>query len=342
MLRENNFNFLRALFATLVIVSHGPEIMDGNRSREPMTQLFHTLSAGEFAVNAFFLLSGYLILQSWRSRPNMLVFLEKRILRIYPGFILASLLCIFFFGYLGGGANYLFELNAPRLIGDMLTLHMPELPPVFQGSHYPNIDDSMWTIQYEFVCYLFVALLGWLSGPNLARVWIGAAVLVFMAYLANRMGWFDMPTHSAFFLLRFLVMFTAGGCFALADSGWWRKPPIVLLAGVLLLAGLFSHRLADLVCATAGGIILFAVALDKTPWLRWYNRLPDLSYGIYLYAWPIEKLLLHYRPQNGLLLTVLEVWLLSVAAGWLSWHVIEQRALGWKPVSAVAMGKVGS
>ena len=341
MMRENNFNFLRAFFATLVIVSHGPEIIDGNRSREPFTMLFHTLSAGEFAVNAFFMLSGYLILQSWRSRPDVVVFMEKRILRIYPGFILASVLCIVLFGYLGGGAHYFSELDLPRLAGDMLTLHMPELPPVFQGSHYPFVDDSMWTIQYEFACYLFVAVVGQLSGKQMAKVWWGVAVLVFLAYLANRMGIANITTNRfGFFLLRFLVLFSAGGCFALAGGAtWWRTRPVVAVAMLLLLTGLFSHRLVDLVYATAGGVVLFAVALDRTPWLLWYNRLPDLSYGIYLYAWPMEKLLVQWWPQQSVFLVVPEVFLFSIAAGWLSWHVIERRALSWKPVTRVS--KIG-
>jgi peptidoglycan/LPS O-acetylase OafA/YrhL len=83
--KNNNFNALRFWFASLVILSHAPELQDGDRRHELLTQIFGTISFGEMAVQSFLLISGYLIVKSWQERPQVAVFLTHRILRIYPG-----------------------------------------------------------------------------------------------------------------------------------------------------------------------------------------------------------------------------------------------------------------
>ncbi len=94
MINKNNFGFLRLLFAILVILSHAPEAIDGNRNREILTNIFGTLSFGEFAVDGFFLISGYLIYKSFDNSSSIKSYFYKRILRIYPGFIAAH---VFFY-----------------------------------------------------------------------------------------------------------------------------------------------------------------------------------------------------------------------------------------------------
>src|SRR5258708_24195014 len=92
--RKNNFGFLRLLLATLVIVSHSAEIIDGNRSREVLTNLFGILTCGELSVDACFLISGYLIVQSFEASHSIGKYLEKRVRRICPGFLMAFFICI--------------------------------------------------------------------------------------------------------------------------------------------------------------------------------------------------------------------------------------------------------
>ena len=81
-----------------MIIGHAPEMIDGNRSREPLTALFHTMSLGEVSVDAFFLLSGFLITQSMAQEITFLRYLERRLIRIYPAFIVAYLLSVFLLG----------------------------------------------------------------------------------------------------------------------------------------------------------------------------------------------------------------------------------------------------
>jgi peptidoglycan/LPS O-acetylase OafA/YrhL len=79
-------DFMRIGFAACVLLSHAPELTDGNPSRELFYRLTHVMSLGSFGVDGFFLLSGFLIVKSWQTDPNLLDYLSKRVLRIVPGY----------------------------------------------------------------------------------------------------------------------------------------------------------------------------------------------------------------------------------------------------------------
>src|SRR5215468_1030364 len=83
----DQFNLLRLWLAGAVLFSHCFELIDRGRIREPLDRLFHTFSAGDLAVDGFFVLSGYLILQSWTNDPHAGRYLARRALRIYPAFL---------------------------------------------------------------------------------------------------------------------------------------------------------------------------------------------------------------------------------------------------------------
>ena len=107
--RNHQFDALRIIFATLVLLSHAAEITDGDASRE----LFHRFTGapmtfGTVGVDGFFLLSGYLIVQSWLANPELLNFLRKRVLRIVPGYLVAVVLSTLAVGLLAPGIPHFF------------------------------------------------------------------------------------------------------------------------------------------------------------------------------------------------------------------------------------------
>ena len=333
-MRQNNFNLLRLLLALLVMVSHAPELQDGDRGRELLTNVFHTLSFGELAVDGFFLLSGYLIVQSWQAAPQAAVFLRKRMLRIYPGFIVASLVCVYLVAPLGAEPGaYFRDLATAKVLLALPVLHAPIIPPVFDGLPYARVNGAMWTIALEFVCYLTVLAMGLAGAIRNRRLWLALTSAAFAAYLVGRAGlplrWTVqmLVTHP---LVRLGALFCAGGCFYLYRDRCRYTPRGAVIAAVILVALMFSPRLAELALATCGGYLLFYFALRPLPFTAAVNRLPDISYGIYLYGWPVQMLMLWYLPGRSPWLLLACALALVVPVALLSCYLVEQPMMRYK------------
>ena len=100
----NNIDFLRLALALLVVFSHSFDVTQTNNSAEPFLWLTRNqATGGTIAVDAFFILSGFLITASYQRSSSALSFLEKRVARIYPGFLVVTLAAAIFFVPLGGG-----------------------------------------------------------------------------------------------------------------------------------------------------------------------------------------------------------------------------------------------
>ncbi len=337
--RANNFNLLRLLFAVLVLLSHSFELVDGDRSRELLTSVFHTLTFGEFAVDGFFLLSGYLIVQSWQLSPRMGSFLKKRILRIYPGFIAASIICTFVVAPLGSILeHYPFSFTTWQFIENTLSFGNPLTGEVFLGQYYPWVNGALWTISWEAKCYIAVLLIGLVGGVRNRQVWFVLTLAALIVFLCQKFG-FVLKVHGSAFAredaARFASLFFVGGSFYLyRDKIMFEQKWLV--ASALSLAGLmFSNQLAELALAIFGGYLLFYFAFKPSPFLAGFLKFPDVSYGVYLYGWPIQKLILWYFPSARPWTLFAFSCCAAVVCGLISWYVIEKpflklKSLSWK------------
>lgn len=336
---KNNFNFLRLLLATLVILGHSPELIDGNRDREILTSIFHTLSFGELAVDGFFLLSGYLIVQSWERSPDLINFLKKRILRIYPAFIVATLVCGLIVGPLGASPpEYFAQFNILTFLRRMLLLEGPSIPPVFAGQPYPLVNGSMWTIAYEFRCYLMVALFGLCGIFKRPRQYLIFSVVIlilslFPTVVVSTISFpgsqyvFREPDH----FIHLLSFFSAGGCFYLFRNQITYKLTWVLVALPIVILSMFNQETVSIFLPTLGGYIFLFFAFLPIHKLQRFSIYPDVSYGVYLYGWPTQKLLLWYFPSLSPWLLFFLSFSLSLVCGFFSWHIVEKPFMRLKP-----------
>jgi peptidoglycan/LPS O-acetylase OafA/YrhL len=331
--RANNLGLLRLLFAALVIVSHSFEMLDGDRSRELATRLWGTLSFGEIAVDGFFLVSGYLITHSFLGSSTR-DYLAKRALRIYPAFLVACAVLVLAVAPLAG-ARPLGVEDALGAAWNALTLETPDGRGAFAGLPYPTLDGAMWTIRYEFDCYLAVIALG-LTGFLRRPIWLAAicAVLLLINGLAIAPPW-TVPYVPEFGFLPYDVrlagVFMVGMLYYLLRDRIRLQGRWALAAAVALFVLMFFKPVAEAALAILGGYLVFWLARVEVLKPLSARLQDDVSYGLYLYAWPVSNLLIYYGVTRSPWLLMALTLILAAICGYLSWRLVERPMLRLKP-----------
>lgn len=334
--RNHNFDLLRILFATLVILAHA-YVLSGQYP-DLLVRYTHTqYNLGSLAVSGFFLLSGFLIVQSWSRDPDIVDYAWKRLLRIVPGYLVAAVLSTIVIGLLAPGVSHFFYHFNHHFPESILLFGPPSTPAVFPHSVFENqIDDSLWTIPYELRCYLLVVVFG-ICGL-LRRRWPVVILLIISLFLMADPSVLSTHWHKIYFLTgepwpaaRLLATFLVGACFYLFRNRIVFQTSFAMVAAILLIGILcFLPRYFEPAAVTLGAYLLF-YAGDRMPFQRtaWIKRMPDISYGVYLYGWPIEALWLWYRHTSAWI-TFFAATTLAYFVGWLSWRYIERPMLKLK------------
>lgn len=342
---HNNFGAIRLLLAYAVVASHAPQMIDGSFNHEPLVALGSHITLGSLAVDGFFIISGYLIANSYFAKPSLVRFLSARIFRIYPAFVVACLICIVVVAPLSGATL----ANLPSrwweiTIGKLLFLVSPEVPGTFHSLPLPALDGSMWTIKNEFRCYLLIAILG--SSGLLQRrnfslaltlaLYSVATVLLLYNYqmregLAHKIVFAAIGDPSIAIMLT--AIFMSGVCFRLYREQIEFRPEFLIASAALLCFSILRSELIELVVGSLGTyILLWAATSMKSTILQNINNRYDFSYGTYLYAWPIATLILwffraHISIQPAELTVV--TMILATIAGAISWYIIEKPMLSY-------------
>jgi peptidoglycan/LPS O-acetylase OafA/YrhL len=336
MRHTNNFNLLRLAFALMVIVAHAFALVNRNADGlEPFLRIFGTWHMGEFAVHSFFILSGFLLTGSWLADPRLAIFLRKRLLRILPGFFVAVAFCMLVVGPLST-PTFWSDVKLPRFFHQLLLLKFEILG--FPGNAYQLLNGSIWTIHYEFVCYLCLAILGIAGVLRQRRLVIAIAMALMLLHMihlaldhaalqnlhgAARQAWIRIDPY-----LRLSTYFFAGAALYHLQAHL-RDDPLLIAGCVLVLAaGMFNKVTSVVAMGVAWPVLLYIVGRRSSSVARRIGS-TDISYGVYLYAWPIQQLAIANVTRDvwtGMALTVLG----SVLLGLLSWRLVEEPALRLK------------
>jgi peptidoglycan/LPS O-acetylase OafA/YrhL len=334
----NNFDFLRLAAAMCVLFSHQFAL---SGQAEPLVLGVHTL--GGLGVLIFFSISGYLVAASWRADPSVTRFALRRLLRIWPGFAVAVLMCAYVFAPTVATLplhEYLHDPRLPYYVKNNLMFALREgLPIDFAGSRYPAaIDGSLWTIPLELECYVAVAVLGVVGLLRRRSVVLSGLLLCLVAYavvqprgesLVADFQWLKENQY----LLEFGLFFFAGTSIQLFEWARPEAPRWRMLAACWVIA-VFAYALGRPLLALwlVVPLTTLMIGVRSTPWICRLGVIGDLSFGVYIYAFPVQQMMVHFVLARigwwpTLMLTTGAVLLLALA----SWHLIEKRALWLKP-----------
>ena len=327
---SNNFDALRLLGALLVVFSHQFAVIG---LWEPRVLGDH--SFGNLGVLIFFSISGYLVSSSWVADPNLWRFFARRFLRLWPGLAIVVCLC-------ATGA-YMFAIDetgrhmAVRYLS-MLWLRLSD-GPFFPNSPQKVLNGPLWTIPLEFGCYVVLAAVAALFGRVvLPMAAIGVALLIaYVATGADLMRWVGRGGQF-FFLAYFGAFFVAGSLLRFLPR---RQLPRMLLWSLPLamLAAINDQPTTALLCVVP--LLAITIGVRSWPLVRDAAGAGDLSYGMYLYAWPVQQLGVLWLGRESSWWQLLALTLLStVALAFASWHIIEKHALRLKPMRRRSMDPV--
>ncbi len=329
---------MRFAAASLVVVSHSYPLAYGPIAQwEPLARLTKTATLGAVAVWIFFILSGFLVTASFERSHSTFDYLLARALRILPGLIVVVTLSAFVLGpiitslpvhdYFTNESTYTYVWWGIVYAGRQYNL-----PGVFTHNPFaPAVNGSLWTLVYEMLFYGVVLVMG---VTRRLRPW-GVAVLVIACWYPNL--WL---AHSSFMMHWFsetgdLFRFFGMGMllYLIRDKVPMSGKFAALAAVLLILAGWQNHPLIlpDM-AALVGPYLVMWIAYQ--PYVRFarFGRFGDFSYGIYIYAFPVQQLMAQYLLPD---VRAWKIFVLSypviVVLAALSWHIVERPSLRLRP-----------
>ncbi len=292
-----------------------------------------TYDTGFLGVLAFFAISGFLVTKSYAERHSPFAFAAARVLRIYPGLVAATLFTIAI-----GAARTTLPLGV--FVTDPMTRDYlwhtasgwdvrHHLPGVFASNPYPHsVNGSLWTLPMELKMYVGCLAAGMLG--LFRRRWLfNLAFAAGVAFFAWHPDWF--PVSHGLWAARQL-----GLAFAFGASAWVNRAWIPLDAAATAVAlGIIVFAPArigiNLLFVPLFVYLLLSVPLHPKLYWRGANRRGDYSYGLYIYAFPVQQVVIMTWPMLDPRLVFAIALPVTLVIAIASWHVIERPALAWKP-----------
>jgi len=336
---SNNFDFLRLLAASFVIIGHSSDVLLNQPLASDPSKFLFGFSMQSLGVLIFFIISGYLVTASFENKKSWTGFIMGRILRIFPALIVVVLISVFVLGTslttlsLSGYFSHPLTL---QYLQDMTLYRMYYyLPGVFECNPIGgSVNASLWTLPYEFTCYLYIALAGILVTVNNKWTSIGLFCIYFISYLVFQIQidkivipviGIDFKT----FFIPFLYFLSGSLFYKFRNQISFNFYGLLICAVITLLfkLGLLHQQFLIPVITYC----VLALAFSNSIKLYYAARHGDFSYGLYLYAFPVQQLIVYFLPfRPDLWIMIVLSFICTLPFAILSWHLIEKKALQLK------------
>lgn len=348
---RNSLGLLRLILAATVIFDHAFPL--GGFGTDPLWNLtHHQASLGSIAVAGFFVISGYLIAKSGMS-ADVVQFFWRRILRIFPAYwgvliftavIVAPIIWLLmgrslgtYFTFAGDGPVHYFAANWTLNIGTygIYDIYADTTPYGISIGHSSVFNGSVWTLIYEWTCYLVIGVGVAFGVLTRARLVVPIlTVFVFILQIVFLVDSTAVATFIPFFAdqyrLNLLMTFLFGSCLAVYSKSIPFDDRLGVLAGVVMLLTLRYGGFTVVGLAAGAYFVMYLGARLGGP-LRRVGAKNDYSYGVYVYGFLVQQTLAFFGVYRlGYLPFTLIALVVSLGFAWLSWHGIEKHAMALK------------
>jgi len=345
--KKNIFNDIRFILATMVLYMHCYPLLYGKSGWKDFFTYYNGSQIGlaTIAVYLFFVLSGFFMIQSLENSSSFFNYMKKRLLRLLPAFwlslgltafILAPIISNALIFSLDKGSALYFFLNAG-------TFHFFDyswsITGLFTNNPWGNgVNGSMWTLKHELALYIFLPFVVWLSFKNrkvLIVTWILLLILSLSNIFAN-FQLFTIPCCKAWVLSKneynsfivFAFYFFSGVVYYKFKEYVVISNRLIFVSIALFAIGFFYGNLKIISLIVLPYLVIsIGVKFNKIL----LSKTGDYSYGLYIYAFPIQQTLIHFFKRDFTLFTFfLSAFFITLVLSVLSWHFVEKKFLSLK------------
>ncbi len=328
--KYNNFDLLRLLLAIIVVIVHTAELSQIEAIAK-VSQYFSSV----IAVDSFFIVSGFLIFMSFDNSSSLSSFAIKRVRRVAPAYsvvILLSALLLFFVST-QSFSNYFNIEFFHYILFNLLTLNFvqPTLTGVFIDNPLQAINGALWTIKIEVAFYIIVPLIGYLLTKT-NKLFILLTIYIFSISYSILLFWLYKNSSLEIYLklekqiFGQLAFFVSGALlYYFYDTFKKKSFQILLVASVILYIHYYFINIYLLYPMALAIVIIYFATQFK--YLGEFGKYGDISYGLYIWHFPIIQLFIYYNLFDNLALGLILLVVCLLTISFLSWHFVEKRFL---------------